>query len=174
MSKMRSEFDFNVGDAVVYPAHGVGRIIDEEVHHIGGSEVKMLVVIFDKDKMTLRVPLARAHKAGLRALSTNEDFDRAIATLKGRAKISKGMWSKRAQEYEGKINSGNVLYLAEVLRDLYRNVDDPNRSYSEKMIYEAALARFTHEYSIAANLNPEDADKKVKEILEEAKIECVA
>lgn len=162
--------DFKIGDCVVYPSHGVGKIIDEEVQTIAGSDFSMLVISFDNDRLTVKVPKNRAFKAGLRFLSSDHEFERAIDILRSKAKISKGMWSKRAQEYEGKINSGCVINIAEVLRDLHRNVDDPSRSYSEKMIYEAALRRLAQEYSVAANLNYDEADRKICQILEEGKV----
>lgn len=168
MSKLVSEKLFKVGDSVVYPSHGVGKITNIEVQIITGIEMKLYVIMFDKDKMVLRVPVNRAEKAGLRQLSNSSEFKKAIATLRSKAKISKGMWSKRAQEYEGKINSGSVVSIAEVLRDLYGNINDPNRSYSERMIYESALERFTHEYAVAESLDIETAGKKVRELLEKA------
>lgn len=161
---------FKVGDSVVYPSHGVGRIIQEEVQNVAGTNFSMLVISFDNDRLTVKVPKNRAFKAGLRFLSTDDEFSRAIDILRGKAKITKGMWSKRAQEYEGKINSGNVINIAEVLRDLHRNVDDPSRSYSEKMIYESALKRLAQEYSVAANLNYDEADRKICQILDEGKV----
>jgi len=164
-----NENDFTVGDTVVYPSHGVGKITGEEVQNIAGHELKLYVISFAKDKMILRVPKNRAEKAGLRQLSTSDEFKTAITTLKGKAKVARGMWSKRAQEYETKINSGDVIAISEVLRDLHRNVDDPNRSYSERMIYESALERFTHEYAAAENIDLETASKKVNELLERAR-----
>ena len=159
------QLSFRVGDSVVYPSHGVGTIMSEEVQIISGVELSLYVISFVHDKMTLRVPKARAIKAGLRHLSSNCEIDRAIAILKEKAKISKGMWSKRSQEYENKINSGSVASIAEVLRDLHKNVDDPNRSYSEKIIYELAFSRFVNEYAIAINLDYSSANKKVVAIL---------
>lgn len=162
----KKDVSFKVGDTVVYASHGVGKIIGEEVQMIAGVEMRLYVISFDKDKMTLRVPKSRAEKAGLRQLSTSGEFKTALETLNGKAKIAKGMWSKRAQEYESKINSGSVTLIAEVLRDLHRNVDDPNRSYSERMIYESALDRFIHEYAAANKMSVADASVKVKELLE--------
>lgn len=169
MSKA-ANIDFLIGDTVVYPSHGVGKIVGEEANVIAGVEMKLYVISFDKDKMTLRVPKSRAEKAGLRHLSTNEDFSKAVAALKGKAKVAKGMWSKRAQEYEGKINSGSVLAIAEVLRDLHRNVDDPSRSYSERVIYESALQRFINEYAATHNTLLDEATKCVKELLDESRL----
>jgi len=161
---------FNIGDTVVYPSHGVGKISALESQIIVGIEQKFYVVTFDKDKMTLKVPVSRADKAGLRQLSSSDDLEKALITLQGKSKTAKGMWSKRAQEYEAKINSGSVVNIAEVLRDLHRNVDDPARSYSERVIYDSAFKRFTHEYAAAAHLNAEQAELKIREMLEDAKI----
>lgn len=157
---------FRVGDNVVYPSHGVGTIISEESQVIGGIELSLYVISFSHDKMTLMVPKERALKAGLRHLSSNGELDRAVAVLRSKARVSRGMWSKRAQEYEGKINSGNVVMIAEVLRDLHKNVDDPNRSYSEKLIYELAFNRFVNEYAMSADIDVTDANKKVATILD--------
>jgi len=161
--------EFKVGDTVVYASHGVGKITGIETQEIAGFEMCMYVVYFEKDKMVLRVPVNRAEKAGLRKLSSSSELNKAIDALKGKSKISKNiMWSKRAQEYEGKINSGDVILIAEVLRDLHRNVEDPSRSYSERMIYESALERFTHEYAASVGLKADEASEKVQALLKEA------
>lgn len=167
MSKPHS---FAIGESVVYPAHGVGKIIDEEVQVVAGSEFRMLVITFEKDKMTLKIPKNRAEKTGLRSLTSTDAFDKAIKILQGKGKISKGMWSKRAQEYETKINSGNVESLAEVIRDLHRTAEDQGRSYSEKAIYDSALKRFIAEYAISINVGIEEAEGIILSILAEAKI----
>lgn len=162
---------FAVGDAVVYPSHGVGKITGEELQVIGGVEMKLYIIVFDKDKMTLRVPKNRAEKAGLRHLSTSNDFVSALKALEGKARIAKGMWSKRAQEYELKINSGNIVAIAEVLRDLHPNVEDPNRSYSERVIYEAAMERLANEFSASNNtMDFETAVKQIREALENSRL----
>lgn len=161
--------NFNIGDTVVYASHGVGKITGVETQEVAGFEMKMYVIYFEKDKMVLRVPVNRAEKAGLRRLSSSNELNKAIEALKGKSKISKNiMWSKRAQEYENKINSGDVVLIAEVLRDLHRNVEDPNRSYSERMIYESALERFTREYAASVGLKAEEATDKVQALLKEA------
>jgi CarD family transcriptional regulator len=156
---------FKIGDNVVYPSHGVGIITAEEIEVVGGSEVALYVISFSQDKLIVRVPKARAAKTGLRHLSSDGEIDEALFTLKGKARTSRGMWSKRAQEYESKINSGSVSLIAEVLRDLHKNVDDPNRSYSEKVIYELALGRFISEYAVSINICKEEAYLKVTTIL---------
>ncbi|CAL7963015.1 CarD family transcriptional regulator [Alphaproteobacteria bacterium] len=156
---------FSVGDNVVYPTHGVGQIIAEEIQVIAGTGISLYVILFSKDKMTLRVPKSKAVKTGLRHLSSESELQRAMRVLKSKAKFPKGMWSKRAQEYDSKINSGQVDLIAEVLRDLHRNVDDPDRSYSEKVIYDIALERFAHEYSIAMSLPKDETKTKILSVL---------
>jgi len=142
-----AELELSAGTKVVYPAHGVGEVKGVETQIIGGMEITAYVVVFDRDKMTLRIPVSRAEASGLRALSSSDQLDKVRHTLKGRARTSRGMWSRRAKEYESKINSGNIVSLAEVVRDLHKNVDDPDRSYSERVIYENALNRLAGEIS---------------------------
>ena len=156
---------FGVDEYVVYPTHGVGKIMAIETQTIGGHELKVFVIAFEKDKMTLRVPVGRAEAAGLRSVSSNDQITRAISTLKGRAKVARGMWSRRAQEYETKINSGNLVQIAEVVRDLHKNVDTSERSYSERMIYETALQRLVGEYAAAEEMAFNDANDKLLKLL---------
>lgn len=156
---------FGVNEYVVYPTHGVGKIMAIETQSIGDHELKVFVISFEKDKMTLRVPVGRAEAAGLRSVSSNDQIVRAISTLKGRAKIARGMWSRRAQEYETKINSGNLVQIAEVVRDLHKNVDTSERSYSERMIYETALQRLVGEYAAAEEMAFNDANDKLLKLL---------
>lgn len=170
MTKTSEVKGFEVGDTVVYPSHGVGRITAEEVQIIAGIEMGLYVISFSKDKMILRVPKARAFKTGLRHLTSTTEFKEAIIALQAQSKSNKGMWSKRAQEYEQKINSGNVISIAEVLRDLHRNVDDPDRSYSERVIYESALERLTNEYAASMQVEKQDASSQIIEILDYNKI----
>lgn len=132
---------------VVYPAHGVGKIVGQETQTYAGTEISMYVVAFERDKMTLRIPVVRAVDSGLRTLCSERELNRVSKTLRGRPRTSRGMWSRRAKEYESKINSGNIVSLAEVVRDLHKNVDDPDRSYSERVIYENALTRLAGEIS---------------------------
>ena len=140
---------FKVGNHVVYPTHGVGKILAEETQMIGDIELRLLVINFEKDKMTLRVPMQRATAAGLRPISGTDKMKEVYVSLKSKAKISRGMWSRRAQEYESKINSGNIILISEVVRDLHQNVDQSERSYSERMIYENALGRLVGEVAAA-------------------------
>jgi CarD family transcriptional regulator len=156
---------FAVGEHVVYPTHGVGKILGLESEKIGEYELKVFVIAFEKDKMTLRVPVGRAEAAGLRSISPMEQINRALATLKGRAKIARGMWSRRAQEYEAKINSGNLVQIAEVVRDLHKNVDQSERSYSERMIYETAMHRLCGEVAASERVDIKDAQDKLLKVL---------
>jgi CarD family transcriptional regulator len=156
---------FAVGEYVVYPTHGVGRIMGLESEKIGEYELKVFVINFEKDKMTLRVPTSRAEAAGLRSISPNDQINRAITTLKGRAKIARGMWSRRAQEYEAKINSGNLVQIAEVVRDLHKNVDQSERSYSERMIYETAMHRLVGEVAASEKVDTKAAHDKLLKVL---------
>lgn len=149
--------DFKVGDQVVYPSHGVGEIVGEEVQIVGGTELRVYIISMLKEKMTLRVPVKRASIAGLRLLCSSDKLQSAFAILQTKSKASKGMWSKRAQEYELKINSGNVHSLAEVVRDLYKNADDPDRSYSERIIYESALNRLAGELAAVEGISIDKA-----------------
>lgn len=156
---------YRVGCYVVYPTHGVGRIMAEETQMIGEVELRMLVISFEKDKMTLRVPLHRVVAAGLRPVSTSDQMRRVFDTLKSKARVSRGMWSRRAQEYESKINSGCVHSVAEVVRDLHQNVDQSERSYSERMIYESALARLVGELAAAESTDQKVATDKLMKLL---------
>jgi CarD family transcriptional regulator len=157
--------NFAVGEFVVYPTHGVGKIMGHEVEKIGEYELKVFVIAFEKDKMTLRVPVGRAEAAGLRSISSNDQIGKALATLKGRAKIARGMWSRRAQEYEAKINSGNLVAIAEVVRDLHKNVDQSERSYSERMIYETAMHRLCGEVAASERVEVKDAQDRLLKVL---------
>ncbi len=164
---------YKVGNHVVYPTHGVGKIMAEETQMIGDIELRMLVISFEKDKMTLRVPLSRASAAGLRPVSSTEQMKKVFVTLKSRARTSRGMWSRRAQEYETKINSGNILFIAEVVRDLHQNVDQSERSYSERMIYESALSRLVGELAACEGTDYKTANDKLMKLLR-AKVAAAA
>jgi CarD family transcriptional regulator len=164
---------YKVGNHVVYPTHGVGKIMAEETQMIGDIELRMLVISFEKDKMTLRVPVHRATAAGLRPVSSAEQMKKVFTTLKSRARTSRGMWSRRAQEYETKINSGNIFFIAEVVRDLHQNVDQSERSYSERMIYESALSRLVGELAAAEGSDHKTATDKLMKLLR-AKVAAAA
>lgn len=163
--KTTSKIALNSGEFVVYPAHGVGKVADISTQKIGGAELELIVVNFDKDKMTLRVPLSKAESVGLRKISETPVMDEALGVLKGKAKVRKIMWSRRAQEYENKINSGSPVAIAEVVRDLYRRENLSEQSYSERQIYEQALDRLANEYAICNNISAGDATKKLLDIL---------
>lgn len=164
-AKKINKEEFGVGSYVVYPTHGVGRITGIEKQSIGGHELSLYVIAFDKDKMILRVPVTRAKVTGLRPVSSDNEIDQALDTLRKKAKVARGMWSKRAQEYESKINSGNIVYLAEVVRDLHKNVDHPERSYSERVIYENAFNRLAREIAAVEEVDPQTATEKLIKVL---------
>jgi len=153
---MRSNLEFKVSDKVVYPSHGVGEIIDIESGSIAGIAVQVYVISFPHDKMVLRVPVKRAAAAGLRALVTKDQVSKIYKVLQGRAKIGNKMWSRRAQEYEAKINSGDITAIAEVIRDLHKDADT-DRSYSERTIYESALNRLAREIAVLENIDVSEA-----------------
>jgi CarD family transcriptional regulator len=156
------KLDFKTGDFVVYPTHGVGRIQKIDEQHVAGVNLELFVIGFDKDKMILRVPTAKATAVGMRKLSTPDVVANALKTLKGRARIKRTMWSRRAQEYEAKINSGDLVAIAEVVRDLHRAGGQPEQSYSERQLYEAALARMAREVAAIERIEEEDAVKRVE------------
>ena len=165
MAKKLPTVSFNSGEYVVYPSHGVGKISDISKQNIAGTELELLVVNFDRDKMTLRIPLAKVANVGLRKISEPSTINTALETLKGKAKVRKLMLSRRAQEYENKINSGNPVAVAEVVRDLYRRENLAEQSYSERQIYEQAFERLASEVAVCENTSIEDANKKLLSIL---------
>tara|TARA_X000001036_G_scaffold216328_1_gene202492 strand:- start:162 stop:653 length:492 start_codon:yes stop_codon:yes gene_type:complete len=156
--------DFKTDEFVVYPAHGVGKILAVETQKVADIELEMFIVFFDKDKLTLKVPTAKALEVGMRPLSSREVIEKAILTLKGKARVKRAMWSRRAKEYEDKIYSGDLLSIAEVVRDLHRG-EDKEQSYSERQLYEAALERLTREMAIVDGLEEQIAQEKVDEVL---------
>ena len=157
--------DFRPNEFVVYPAHGVGQIISVEEQEIAGIKLELFVVSFEKDKMTLRVPTHKASEIGMRSLSSPEVIEKAMTTLKGKARVKRAMWSRRAQEYEQKINSGDLIAIAEVVRDLHRNDDQREQSYSERQLYEAALERSTREVAAVDDGDEISAAQKVDDVL---------
>ena len=165
---MSEQASFGPGDFVVYPTHGVGKILGIETQEIAGHTLNVFVVAFDKDRMTLRVPLAKAKASGLRRLSSRKEMDSALTKLKGRSKAKRTMWSRRAQEYEAKINSGDPGSIAEVVRDLYRNVGQPEQSYSERQIYQAALDRLVREFAAVEKIDEGTATQRLEQMLNAA------
>jgi CarD family transcriptional regulator len=153
---------FKTNEFVVYPAHGVGQILAIEEQEIAGAKLELFVINFMKDKMTLRVPTAKVANVGMRKLSEPALVKRALETLKGRARVKRTMWSRRAQEYEAKINSGDIVAIAEVVRDLYRSESQPEQSYSERQLYEAALDRLSREIAVVQHVTETEAVKEVE------------
>ena len=153
----KPEHDFKVGDHVVYPAHGVGMVVGVETREIVGQALELYVITFDHEKMTLRVPTGKAKTAGLRGLAEGNIVTKAITTLKGRARVKRTMWSRRAQEYEAKINSGDLISIAEVVRDLHRSESQPEQSYSERQLYESALDRMAREVAAIERIDRDAA-----------------
>ena len=149
--------DFSIGDHVVYPAHGVGQIQGIETQEVAGLSLEVYVITFDHEKMTLRVPTRKAKTAGLRPLAAGDVVSQALTTLKGRARVKRTMWSRRAQEYEAKINSGDLISIAEVVRDLHRSESQPEQSYSERQLYESALDRMAREVAAIERIDREAA-----------------
>ena len=159
---------FAEGDHVVYPTHGVGRVTGIETAEIAGMRLQFYVILFDADKMTLKVPVEKAKVSGLRKISGRDKMQTAIVTLKGRARTKRTMWSRRAQEYEAKINSGDPVAIAEVVRDLHRNVGQPDQSYSERQMYEAALDRLANEFALVEKVDKQAATERLEAVLRAA------
>jgi CarD family transcriptional regulator len=164
----RRKGEFGVRDYVVYPTHGVGRITAIEEQEVAGLKLQLFVIDFEKEKMTLRVPVAKAATSGMRRLSSPDKMRSALATLKGRARVKRTMWSRRAQEYEAKINSGDPVSIAEVVRDLHRAAGQPEQSYSERQIYEAALDRLARELAAVEGLDEDQATERLEKMLRAA------
>ncbi len=156
---------FKTNEWIVYPAHGVGRIVGIEEQEIAGMSLELFVITFEKDKMTLRVPTGKSASVGMRKLAEEGVVKRAMETLKGRARVKRTMWSRRAQEYEAKINSGDLVAIAEVVRDLYRSESQPEQSYSERQLYEAALDRMAREIAATEKLDERGAVQRITEVL---------
>ncbi|MDA1024334.1 MAG: CarD family transcriptional regulator [Proteobacteria bacterium] len=167
-TKVKRTNGFAPDDFVVYPTHGVGQITGIEEQEIAGAKLKLFVVNFDKEKMTLRVPINKADASGMRALASPDKMKLAIATLKGRARVKRTMWSRRAQEYEAKINSGDPVSIAEVIRDLHRSDGQPEQSYSERQIYEAAMERLMRELAAVEGLDEAQAIERLDTVLNPA------
>jgi CarD family transcriptional regulator len=153
---------FKTGEHIVYPAHGVGQITSIDEQEIAGFKLELFVIFFPKEKMTLRVPTSKIASVGMRKLSEPHVVDQALDVLTGRARIKRTMWSRRAQEYEAKINSGDIISTAEVVRDLYRSDAQPEQSYSERQLYEAALARLVDEVAAVEEITDTEAQKRIE------------
>jgi len=156
---------FKNGEYVVYPAHGVGVVTGIEKQEIAGAELELVVIHFEADKLTLRVPIMKVNEVGMRKLSDKVLAKKSLSLLKGKPRIKRTMWSRRAQEYEAKINSGDLLLLAEVVRDLYRGEDQPEQSYSERQLYEAALERMAREIAAVHKSSQKEAVERLEDVL---------
>ena len=162
---MTKKIEFKTEDFVVYPTHGVGKILGTETQEIAGTELDLLVINFEHDRMTLRIPVAKAETSGLRRLSSRKQMDLALVKLEGRARVRRTMWSRRAQEYESKINSGDPVSIAEVVRDLRRNSNQSEQSYSERQMYQAALDRLAREFAAIENIDEETAISRLERLM---------
>ena len=162
---MTKNMEFKTDDFVVYPTHGVGKILGTETQEIAGTELDLLVINFEHDRMTLRIPVTKAQNSGLRRLSSRKQMDVALTKLKGRARVRRTMWSRRAQEYEAKINSGDPVSIAEVIRDLRRNTSQADQSYSERQMYQAAMDRLGREFAAIEKIDEETAATRLEKIM---------
>ena len=162
---MAKDPTFSSGDFVVYPTHGVGKIIGVEEQTIGGDTLELFIIDFEQDRMKLRVPVEKATISGLRRLSSRDRLKTAMSTLKSAPRVKRTMWSRRAQEYEAKINSGDPVSIAEVVRDLFRNSDQQEQSYSERQIYQSALDRLAREFAAVDKVSEEKAAQKLESVL---------
>jgi len=158
---------FKTGDYVIYPTHGVGCITEIESAVVAGMNFECYKLHFERERLTLSIPLSQVDKIGIRALSNNEEMEEVFEILRGGNRKMKGMWSRRAQEYEEKINSGSIKSVAEVLRDLVRDIDDADRSYSERVIYELALYRLSSEYMYLKNITLEESREEILTVAKE-------
>ena len=166
--KSVQKIGFRVNEYIVYPSHGVGRIVEIETQEVAGISLELFVIEFEQDKMILRVPTAKAESVGMRKLAQEDVVKKAYTTLKGKARIKRTMWSRRAQEYEAKINSGDLISIAEVVRDLYRCDTQPEQSYSERQLFEAALDRLAREIAAIEKLDEAGAVQKITSVLSKA------
>lgn len=156
---------FKTNEFIVYPAHGVGRIVGIEEQEIAGMSLELFVINFEKEKLTLRVPTGKLESVGMRKLADDDIVKKAMEILKGRARIKRTMWSRRAQEYVAKINSGDLISIAEVVRDLFRSEAQPEQSYSERQLYEDALDRMAREIAAVEKLDDRGAVQRITEVL---------
>ena len=168
LSPKKIKLQFSVGDFIVYPSHGVGEITDIQTFEIAKEKLEMYNVIFDKEKMTLKIPTIKAKEIGIRKVSSRNEMKKTLEILKGKAKIRRTMWSRRAQEYEAKINSGILTELTEVVRDLFRNSNQPEQSYSERQLYESARDRLAREVAVVERIDDDNAVEKIEIILNDA------
>ncbi len=162
------KLNFKPGEFIVYPAHGVGKIIDIEEQEIAGMKLELYVIDFEKEKMRLRVPTAKSEQVGMRKLSGKDMIEEVLKVLRSKPKVKRTMWSRRAQEYEAKINSGDIMFVAEVVRDLYRSDRQPEQSYSERQLYETALDRLAREVAAVRKVDEKTAIADLEKVLDQA------
>lgn len=160
--KIPTRHGFKIGESIVYPAHGVGQIVSIEDQEVAGHKLELFVIDFEKDKMRLKVPVAKAVTIGMRKLSEADYVERALKVVQGRARVKRTMWSRRAQEYDAKINSGDLIMISEVVRDLHRAENQPEQSYSERQLYEAALDRMAREIAAVNKLSDTEAVRLIE------------
>lgn len=165
VKKTQQRVGFKIGEYIVYPAHGVGQITLIEDQEIAGLTLELFVINFEQDKLTLRVPVAKAKSVGMRKLADDALVSKALHTVTGRARVKRTMWSRRAQEYEAKINSGDLIFISEVVRDLYRSEDQPEQSYSERQLFEQAMDRMSREISSVNKLTITEAIQLIRKNL---------
>jgi len=163
--KSQQRLGFKTGEYVVYPAHGVGLIVNIEEQEVAGLTLELFVISFEQDKLTLRVPVAKIKSVGMRKLAEEDEVKKALETVTGRARVKRTMWSRRAQEYEAKINSGDLIAISEVVRDLYRSDDQPEQSYSERQLFEQAMDRMSREISAVNKLTLTEAVQLIEKQL---------
>jgi CarD family transcriptional regulator len=168
LSKKKAKLQYSVGDFIVYPSHGVGEVTAIQKFEIAEEKLEMYNVIFDKEKMTLKIPTIKAKEIGIRKVSSRNEMKKTLEILKGKAKVRRTMWSRRAQEYEAKINSGILKELTEVVRDLFRNSNQPEQSYSERQLYESARDRLAREVAVVEKTDDIRAVEKIEIILNDA------
>ena len=176
--KTQQRVGFKTGEYIVYPAHGVGQIVSIEEQEVAGLTLELFVISFEQDKLTLRVPVAKINSVGMRKLAEEDLVGKALDTVTGRARIKRTMWSRRAQEYEAKINSGDLVSISEVVRDLYRSDDQPEQSYSERQLFEQAMDRMSREIAAVNKLTLTEAVQLIEKNLAKsprrnAKVEAV-
>ena len=164
----KKKLGFKPGEFIVYPAHGVGKIVAIEQEEIAGIALELYVIDFEKEKMRLRVPTNKCEQIGMRKLSGKDIVEEAMKVLRGKPRIRRTMWSRRAQEYEAKINSGDIISVAEVVRDLFRPDDQPEQSYSERQLFEAALDRLAREVAAVRKVTEAQATEDIRAVLNEA------
>ncbi|WEJ58977.1 CarD family transcriptional regulator [Devosia sp. FJ2-5-3] len=163
--KSQQRLGFKTGEYVVYPSHGVGLIVAIEEQEVAGLVLELFVISFEQDKLTLRVPVAKIKSVGMRKLAEEDEVNKALETVTGRARVKRTMWSRRAQEYEAKINSGDLIAISEVVRDLYRSDDQPEQSYSERQLFEQAMDRMSREISSVNKLTLTEAVQLIEKQL---------